>query len=849
MNISDQSAAVLKPLIVYCLDHDMLDTAEFTAERLLAQETRSVYSLNVNGNVKSGTVFDGNGKNAAGADGGIGISNMNSKLNSNAIGTPTPHSIHNSSLRIDPDSIGKDMDFEGTKHAATRKSSLASISHGVSNSKLDAVHLYACVLFRRRRFKAAYNVTSEYCTLHVGCSYIFAKACKELQRENEGIRALLRTMNQWESRVEGLNKRINNYLIPDSIACYMLLAKLYCAVGDVPRASMHYSQILKLNPFIFEAFEELARLGVHVRVDAIYKNKNFSPSNALFHADNATYGTRLDEPILEAEMEQDMDLNEDADINNIEATEEITDKYDESNNNGRKGKLFSTAEFAEKTKERNGKNTIFKTPKGKPKPSSIPTSSPEATFVTPVTKGYSKVQSYNKTLPNRSVPITKNSSTNLNSSIPRKDPSITSRLLHNPSNNNIVAGSTSIDEEVNFLRKDASAGSKRDMLSAFGIANGNNDVFASSTVNKSNSYKYVRNNSLNSVFNGLGNSSALFDEHDVMKNLNNEYLLSVYYKLAKGYLASTTYDCFKAIRIFDSLPENERNTPWVLSKLGRLHFEIVNYEEAENYFEKLRKMDRTRLEDMEYYSTLLWHLHKEVELSYLAHELFEVEPNSAISWISIGNLFSFRKEPEDAVRCFSKAIECNPRCAYAYTLQGHEYLATDAFENALSSFRHAIVLDKRHYNAFYGIGMVYLKLGDFRKAEFHFRKAVEINPVNVILICCVGMVLEKLGRKEESLKQYEFATKLQPLSMLALFKKAQVLFSLKQFDEALKDFEKLENLAPDEASVHFLLGKLYKHYGRKHEAIKQFTIALNLDPKGSHLIKEAMENLNDGMVE
>ncbi|GMF20029.1 unnamed protein product [[Candida] boidinii] len=325
----------------------------------------------------------------------------------------------------------------------------------------------------------------------------------------------------------------------------------------------------------------------------------------------------------------------------------------------------------------------------------------------------------------------------------------------------------------------------------------------------------------------------------------DQILAPLYLKLAKGYKSMSSFDCFKAIRMFDSLPENEKNTPWVLGKLGRLHFEIVNYEEAENYFVKLRKLDRTRIKDMEYYSTLLWHLHKETELSFLSHELHEIHKNSAESWVAIGNLFSLKREADEAIKCFQKAGISNPNFAYAFTLQGHEYLSNDAFENALECFRHALLLDRRHYNAFYGIGMVYLKLGDFRKAEFHFRKAVEINPVNVILICCVGMVLEKLGKKELALRQYMFASKLQPLSMLALFKKAQAYFSLQDYESALKDFEKLEVLAPDEASVHYLLGKLYRFKGRKNDAIKQFTIALNLDPKGSHLIREALESLDD----
>jgi anaphase-promoting complex subunit 3 len=139
--------------------------------------------------------------------------------------------------------------------------------------------------------------------------------------------------------------------------------------------------------------------------------------------------------------------------------------------------------------------------------------------------------------------------------------------------------------------------------------------------------------------------------------------------------------------------------------------------------------------------------------------------------------------------------------------------------------------------------MVYLKLGNFTKAEFHFRKAVDINPVNVILICCVGMMLEKLGKKDKALHQYELACKIQPLSALALFKKAQLLFSLEEYHAALIDFEYLATIAPDEASVHFLLGQLYKLANRKEDAIRRFTVALNLDPKGNHLVKEALESL------
>lgn len=314
---------------------------------------------------------------------------------------------------------------------------------------------------------------------------------------------------------------------------------------------------------------------------------------------------------------------------------------------------------------------------------------------------------------------------------------------------------------------------------------------------------------------------------------------------SKGFKSMCKYDCYKAIRILESLPQKEKESPWVLSKLGRLHYEIVNYKQSEYFFVKLRKLDRTRLEDMEYYSTLLWHLHKKVELTYLANELHDLDPHSPITWCTIGNLFSLTREPDEAIKCFNKSIKFDESFIYAYTLKGHEYFGNDNYEMALENFRISLLIDSRHYNALYGIGMVYINLGDYQKADYHFRKAVSINPINVILICCVGMVLEKVGKNNLALRQYELANKLQPLNPLPIFKKAQLLFSMQQFQQALHYFKVLKDLAPDEASVHFLLGQLYNIQNDKFQAIKEFTIALNLDPKGNYLIREAMESLKD----
>ncbi|QPG76119.1 hypothetical protein FOA43_003505 [Brettanomyces nanus] len=748
MNIPDQSIQQLRPTVIYCLDHELLPSAEFTAERLLAQDSEN------------------------------------------------------------PDSI----------------------------------FLYALTIYKEHRFKAAYNAASRCCTTHVGCSYIFAKSCLQLEQEPDGISSLTKTMPLWSQIT---SQEVKQYE-PDNIACYMLLAKLYYVVGDTTRSALNYGLVLKLNPYIFEAFEQLCKLGARIKVNSIYKSSNPMGDlpGELFHT------SRVSNDVKNSLRSSRSSVGDTT--NSMTALAGLT----------RKIQATPALGYMEGKNMPEPKANLFKTPIAKSKMATHVLES----VTSPDDKQSSNSSSYvptNFAITPRTTHVTHSileapSGRYASDTMPRKKgrsaaSSITSRLLNHSlstlsgtvGGNNAASGVSTISSAASqslntssyghtspIGTRDTASGIKRVIASTFGGSGVDSRGSSATIVTGSTGKNY-------------GTDQYASDDRvdSILKNINDDYLVSVYSKMAKGYRAMCSYDCFKAIRIFNSLPENERNTPWVLAKLGRLHFEIVNYEGAEKYFVKLRKMDRTRVDDMEYYSTLLWHLHKEIDLSFLSHELYEINQQAPQTWIAIGNLYSLKREPDEAIKCFQKAIKLDKKFVYAYTLQGHEYLANDAIENAMECFRHAIALDKRHYNAFYGIGMVYLKLGDFRKAEFHFRKASEINPVNVILVCCVGMVLEKLDKREEALRQYVFASKLQPLSMLALFKKAQALFSLKRYELALKDFQKLEDMAPDEASVHFLLGKLYKFYGRKNDAIKQFTVALNLDPKGSHLIKEALENL------
>lgn len=220
----------------------------------------------------------------------------------------------------------------------------------------------------------------------------------------------------------------------------------------------------------------------------------------------------------------------------------------------------------------------------------------------------------------------------------------------------------------------------------------------------------------------------------------SKYVLDLLCKLGSGCYALSRYQCQQAIQCFTSIPPAQRETPWVLAQIGRAQFEQTEHVQAEKTFARLRKMAPSRIEDMETYSTLLWHLKSDLDLAFLSHELIETDRSSPEAWCTIGNSFSLQRDHEQALKCFKRATQLRPKFAYGYTLQGHEYVANEDYDKALLSYRKAIGANSRHYNGWYGIGRVYERLGKYDMAEKHYRAAAAINPSNSILVCNIGTV-------------------------------------------------------------------------------------------------------------
>ncbi|KAL0580244.1 chaperonin-containing T-complex alpha subunit Cct1 [Marasmius crinis-equi] len=330
--------------------------------------------------------------------------------------------------------------------------------------------------------------------------------------------------------------------------------------------------------------------------------------------------------------------------------------------------------------------------------------------------------------------------------------------------------------------------------------------------------------------------------------LADHYIYDLMRRFAIATRALTLYDSTKCLAELEQLHKDHQQTPWVLAMVGKAQYERGDYNAAERAFSAVRVLDPYRLWDMEVYSTLLWHLQRPVQLSFLAQELISIDPRSAQAWIAVGNLFSLQKERPQALTCFRRAFQMDPACAYAYTLSGHETIDEDP-DKAITFFQSALRVDPRHYNAWYGLGSCYLRMSKLRLAEYHYRKAVAVHPTNAVLLGCVGMVLERRGDRDGAHSHFEQAVKLAPENALVRYRRAKVYIAMKRYESAIKDLEYLRSTSPEEANVVFQLAKVYRLIGDEVKSAQLLAIARDISPKSIGKIKKLLETVKDEMIE
>lgn len=226
------------------------------------------------------------------------------------------------------------------------------------------------------------------------------------------------------------------------------------------------------------------------------------------------------------------------------------------------------------------------------------------------------------------------------------------------------------------------------------------------------------------------------------------------------------YRCQEAIQMYKKLPKAHLQTAWVSAQIARCHFELSQYTDAAKMYETMLKQQSYRLEGLEYYSTCLWHLRKQMDLCYIANYALERSLYAPETWCVLGNCYALQKEHETALKFFGRAIQLNPFFAYAHSLSGHEYVEIEDFEQAKKCYREALKAEERHYTAWWGLGNIFQKQEKYETAAYNFNQALAINGRSAVLHTYLGMTLHNQNLLAEACACFDKASELDPSNIL-----------------------------------------------------------------------------------
>jgi len=711
-------------------------------------------------------------------------------------------------------------------------------------SNTECLHLLATCYYRSGQINQAYMLLEKSSCQTSQCKYLMARCCVDIKKFAEAEKLLAGTILTKIKSHEDIEAEFG------SLACYVfaLLGYIYSKTERTSKAVLCYRRSLILNPLLWKSYEMLCSLGEIVKPETVFQVPDQNGAVKILPVPDSV--------TLSEQNAQAVHANIVAAHENLQLLSPRNNCFNETpDNNSQNEPLLQDVRRAPRPKQKTQAQT--------PDPSQI-----RKTSVLPVKLFSGSIQASPSfgLLPVEQPHLNVGSSTpSFISPLPTDSQNIEIQapIKTRPITRRTQMGKSPVLNWSNTIKKMEQESKNAPIRRSSRFSNSNSSAVKENNksqtpgtlntkgVNRRSKRTTKSQQELNEINKGelsvdtkyqTSTEIPIADQIVQIQQQSLAGVLSLLTSIGKAFLSFSRYDCRSAIDHFSELPEHQYYTGWVMSRVGQAYYELAEYQRSAKAFEEVRRLEPYHIEGLEIYSTVLWHLNKEVELSLLAQELTSMDRKSAQAWFVTGNCFSLQKEHDVAIKFFQRAIQVEPNFVYAYSLLAFEYMYLEEFDKALTCFRNAIRLDPRHYHAWYGVGMIYYRQEKFNLAEVHYRKALSINPQSSILMCNIGVAQHAQQKTEQALHTLNTAIKSNPKNSLCMFHRAQILFSIDKHKEALEELETLKQIIPRESLVYFLMGKVQKKLGNTHLAMMNFSWANDLDPKGlNNQIKVAVD--------
>jgi Flp pilus assembly protein TadD len=189
---------------------------------------------------------------------------------------------------------------------------------------------------------------------------------------------------------------------------------------------------------------------------------------------------------------------------------------------------------------------------------------------------------------------------------------------------------------------------------------------------------------------------------------------------------------------------------------------------------------------------------------------------------------SEKRQFEQAVPVWKKAVELNPDDPRAHNNLGAALVETGHPEDALAEYRRSLELNGQSSQAHNNLGSLMAQQGRIDDALAEFEKAVELNPDNGRAHCNLGSALSEKGRTEEALEHLRKGVAIEPKFADGQNNLGAALARAGVLDEAVEHITKAVEMAPQSVEYRYNFGRVLAAKGRFGDAAAQFERAASL---------------------
>ena len=198
----------------------------------------------------------------------------------------------------------------------------------------------------------------------------------------------------------------------------------------------------------------------------------------------------------------------------------------------------------------------------------------------------------------------------------------------------------------------------------------------------------------------------------------------------------------------------------------------------------------------------------------LIDEYWQTDELKADLWSEQGSLLVAKKEYQEAIEVYEKALEIKLDYNQAWKGKGNALRHLGRYEEAIEAYEKALQIEPDYYKAWNAKGNALFSLGRYEEAIACYDKAIEIQPDYHRAWKNKGVALGNLGKHEQAIAAFEKTLQLQPDDYNLWYNKGVALHNLKRYEEALACYDKAFELAIENLQQAINLDKKYLEYAK-----------------------------------